>query len=94
MFAEPVSGGSEASERSLRARVRALLGRGLLRPIVDGKAWSRPGTGTRCVVCGEPITPPQLQMEPAQGHAVESAVHVPCFLAWYGESIALDEGTA
>lgn len=82
-----VSGGSEPSERSLRATVRTLLASGLLRPI-DGKALAGQGTWTRCVVCGEAITSGQLQMEPASGRAV---AHAPCFLAWYGESNAVDE---
>ena len=75
------SGGAEPSERSLRATVRTLLASGRLRPI-DGKAWSGQGTGKCCVVCGEPITPQQLQLEPHRGDAAESIAHAPCFLAW------------
>ena len=86
-----VSGGSEASERTLRATTRALLASGLLRPI-DGKAWSGQGTGKCCVVSGEPITPGQLQVEPDGRDAVQSIAHVPCFLAWYDESNTVDDG--
>lgn len=80
-----MSGASEVSERALRATVRTLLASGLLRPI-DGKALSGEGTWQRCVVCGDPITPTQIQVEPDGDDAVRSFVHVPCFRAWYDES--------
>ena len=69
--------------------VRALLASGLLRPI-DGKALSGEGTGKCCVICGKPIMPEQLQVEPDDGHVVQSVAHVPCFLAWHDESDAID----
>src|SRR5262245_40392048 len=85
-----VSGGSDDSERTLRATARALLASGLLRP-TDGKCWSGPSTEKSCVVCGEPIMPGQLQVEPDDGDAVQFVAHVPCFLAWCHESHALDQ---
>ena len=84
-----VSGGSEASDRALRATVRSLLASGLLRPI-DGKALSGQGTWKRCVVCGDPITPTEVHVQPDGSHAVDSFVHVRCFLAWYDVSSAAD----
>jgi hypothetical protein len=80
-----ICGGADASERTLRAIVHALLASGVLRSI-GGKAWSGQGTWKCCVVCGEPIMPEQLQVEPDGGHAVQSVAHVPCFLAWCDES--------
>jgi hypothetical protein len=83
-----VSGGSEPSERTLRATVRALLASGLRSPI-DGNVLANSGTGKQCAVCGTPVTPAQPQVEPNGGQAVESVAHVPCFLAWYDESNAV-----
>jgi hypothetical protein len=84
-----VSGGSEPSEHTLRATVRALLASGLRSPI-DGNVLANNGTWKQCMVCGAPVTPAQPQVEPNGGQAVESVAHVPCFLAWYDESNAVD----
>lgn len=76
-----VVGGSDASERMLRDMVRLLLAGGVLRP-VDGHAWAGNGTGRPCAVCGNPVTPMEVEYE-VDGDAT---AHTRCFLVWQEES--------
>lgn len=76
-----VAGGSAGSEQMLRDMVRLLLAGGVLKP-VDGHAWVGNGTGRSCAVCGNPVTPMEVEHE-VDG---DSPAHTRCFLVWQDES--------
>ena len=77
-----VSGGSAPP---LREMVRALLANRILSPI-SGEVVAVTGTGGRCVVCHEPITPSEIECE-VDGYAADgSRSHLTCFLIWQEES--------
>lgn len=81
-----IVGGSDASERMLRDMVRLLLAGGVLKP-VDGHAWAGNGTGRTCAVCGNPVTPMEVEYE-VDGDA---RAHARCFLVWQDESRSVNE---
>ena len=76
------------NERQIRALARKALRAGNLpRRDPDG-TWGGPGVGALCVICGEPVTPDQVEYEieftydGATPRLDKYALHIRCFAAW------------
>jgi hypothetical protein len=69
----------------LREAVRALLAGGVLRRI-DGHATAGRGSGRGCAVCGDPVTPQDVEYEVEGPRETRAASHLRCFLVWRDES--------
>ena len=50
-------------EKILRAKAREVVRAGKLPSRRPDRTWGGPGVGAPCSVCGEPITPLQLELE-------------------------------
>ena len=75
--------------QALRALIRQHISLGELPRTSEHQIFDRPGDGTRCVCCAEPIGGEQVQHEAeiptADGDTMTLAMHAACYSAWREE---------
>lgn len=85
-------------EQVLREKARNAIRTGKLPAVKPGRTWGGPGNGTRCSLCGEPVTQGQMELEIEYRRAGATSgldkyyLHVRCFAVWECE-IGLADGT-
>ena len=79
-------------EHTIREKAREAIQSGKLPAMKPSRTWGGPGSGTPCSVCGEPVTPGQMELEVAYRRAdgrpgLETYYfHIRCFAVWECES--------
>jgi hypothetical protein len=74
---------------ALRLRVRQLLESGKVPCDEPDKTWAGRGTGTHCAVCGEPITPAEVEFEAELPTGITLRLHRLCHEVWREECESL-----
>ena len=84
------------NERRVRDMVRKALQLGIIPARDPDRMWGGNGVGAPCTICGEPVTPDQVEYEVEFAHegAIPGLdkyhVHLRCFAAWEFERTKLD----
>jgi hypothetical protein len=82
-------------EHLLRTKARAAMEAGAIPSTRPDRTWGGPGVGARCVICEQPVTKDELELEVEFVHnggqpGLDSChVHIRCFAAWEFERRAL-----
>jgi hypothetical protein len=76
----------------LREKAQEAIRSGKLPAVKPGRTWGGPGNGTRCSMCGEPVTQGQMELEIETG-LDKYYLHVRCFAVWECEIAHLTNGT-
>jgi hypothetical protein len=76
----------------LREKAQEAIRSGKLPAVKPGRTWGGPGNGTRCSMCGEPVTQGQMELEIETG-LDKCYLHVRCFAVWECEIAHLTNGT-
>jgi hypothetical protein len=75
----------------LRGRARTLIREGKLPSTPAARLWAGPARGAICALCGEPITPPDFEIEvefDGSGPSVVLRFHRECHEIWNAERAA------
>jgi hypothetical protein len=83
----------------LREKAQEAIRNGKLPAVKPGRTWGGPGNGTRCSMCGEPVTQGQMELEIEYRRAGTTPgldkyyLHVRCFAVWESVIAPLTNGT-
>ena len=82
-------------EEALRDHARAAIAAKRVPATATQYTWGGPGVGAKCSICGQRISPSELELEVQFSQLDSHHMHLPCFAAWSLErSKAMDTKSA